>query len=173
MFYYTLIWCPSGLSSGRTSLRLQQPPVASVQSCKRSATATGLDHKSQGVREACTMEPANRCLVMRACCTRLGNCRLLCGPGFGSMSPEASSLISNHRGYAQGWHTQNNYIRLPDASRICCWRLAPLSISGICGRSRASMSSWGWNDLNAPEASCRRWRIQRFNGAHAPDLGYI
>jgi len=106
-------------------------PCASVQSCRRSATATGFDHKSPGVREVCVIGPANRCRVLRSCHIRLVNCCFFCGPEFRSTSPAASSLIANHR----GWHTEKyanpycwvgmpkvgmpkNGVRLPDGSRI-------------------------------------------------------
>jgi len=74
-------------------------PCPSVQSCRRSAIATGLDHKSTGIREVCIIGPTNRCLVLMSCHTRPVNCRLLCGPGFCSTPPEASSLIANHIGW--------------------------------------------------------------------------
>jgi len=81
-------------------------PCASVQSCRKSATATGLDHKSPGVRKARPIGPANRCLVLRACHTRPVNCCLFRGLGFASTSPKVNSLIANHSGDAQGWHTE-------------------------------------------------------------------
>jgi len=55
-------------------------PCAFVRSYRRSATATGLDPKSPGVREASTIRPANRCLVLWSSHTRPVNCRLIRGP---------------------------------------------------------------------------------------------
>jgi len=58
---------------------LAPPPAAhcaSVQSCRRSATSTVLDHKSPGVKEVRMIGPASRCLALRSCHTRPVNCRL-------------------------------------------------------------------------------------------------
>jgi len=81
-----------------------RPPstCASVQSFEEVSHRHRVDHMSPGVRIVRTIGPASRCLVLRACHTRPVNCRLLCGPGFRFMSPEASSLISNHSEDAQG-----------------------------------------------------------------------
>jgi len=47
-------------------------PWASVHSCRRSATATGLDHKSPGEREVCIIGHLNRCLVLSLCSLHKG-----------------------------------------------------------------------------------------------------
>jgi len=55
------------------------------------------------------------------------NCCLLCGPGFSSTSPEASSLIvDNHSGDAQDWHTKKKRCKAP-------WREQDLTLGLTIG----------------------------------------
>jgi len=118
---------------------LVPPPAApcpSVQSCRRSGTATELDYKSPGVREALTSEQMSSAEVVP-----YQTSQLLPPLWPQVFSSEASSLIDNHRGDGTPKVVipEKNGVKLPDGSKS--WRLAPLSFSGICGRYSVTMSS--------------------------------